>query len=139
MVKEDVTTELQMELVELRHCQYDTENIKEAVTFRAQLSSTADADGTTLFSLIEGWVSTGPTIRVSGVLRTVDKDCLVAISDFSEEECVNLTLLNLPVLNMTALQHCGRKFCFDYCDNCNIAVMVVTNCHRKFNINKAEE
>ena len=58
------------------------------MTFRAQLSSTADADSTTLLRLIEGWVSTGPIIRVSGVLRTVDKDCPVAISDFSEGECV---------------------------------------------------
>jgi len=93
----DVRNDLQMELVELCHCQYAAENIKEAsfvcfseeyVTFRAQLSSTADADSTTLLSLIEGWVSTGPTIRVSGVLRRVDKDCPVAISDFSEGECV---------------------------------------------------
>ena len=86
-----------MELVELCHCQYAAENIMETsfvcfseeyVTFRAQLSSTAEADSTTLLSLIEGWVSTGPTIRVSGVLRRVDKDCPVAISDFSEGECV---------------------------------------------------
>ena len=96
---EDVITELQIELVESCHCQYDAENItkesfvcypssEEYVTFRAQLSSTADADSTTLLSLIEGWVSTGPTIRVSGVLRRVDKDCPVAISDFSEGECM---------------------------------------------------
>ena len=93
----DVRNELQMELVELCHCQYAAENIMETsfvcfseeyVTFRAQLSSTADADSTTLLSLIEGWVSTGPTIRVSGVLRRVDKDCPVAISDFGEGECV---------------------------------------------------
>ena len=95
----DVANELQMELVELCHCQYDAEGIKEEsfvcfpssdeyVTFRAQLSSTADADSTTLLGLIEGWVSTGPTIHVSGVLRRVDKDCPVAISDFSEGECV---------------------------------------------------
>ena len=94
---EDVTNELQMELVELCHCQYDAGNItkesfvcfsSEYVTFRAQLSSTAEADSTTLLSLIEGWVSTGPTIRVRGVLRRVDKNCPVAISDFSEGECV---------------------------------------------------
>ena len=95
----DVANELQMELVELCHCQYDAKSIKEEsfvcfpsseeyVTFRAQLGSTADADSTTLLSLIEGWVSTGPTIRVSGVLRRVDKNCPVAISDFSEGECV---------------------------------------------------
>ena len=83
-----------MELVELCHRQYAVENIEEEhfvcfsgseeyVTFRAQLSSTADVESSTLLSLIEGWVSTGPTIIVSGVLRRVDKDCPVAISDFS--------------------------------------------------------
>ena len=88
-----------MELVELCHCQYAAENIKEEsfvcfpgseeyVTFRAQLNSTADVESSTLLSLIKGWVSTGPTIHVSGVLRRVDKDCPVAISDFSEGECV---------------------------------------------------
>ena len=88
-----------MELVDLCHCQYAVEYItkgsfvcfpgsEEYVTFRAQLSSTADADSTTLLRLIEGWVSTGPTIRVSGVLRRVDKDCPVAILNFSEGECV---------------------------------------------------
>ena len=88
-----------MKLVELCHCQYAAENIKEEsfvcfpgseeyVTFRAQLNSTADVESSTLLSLIKGWVSTGPTIHVSGVLRRVDKDCPVAISDFSEGECV---------------------------------------------------
>ena len=95
----DVTNELLMELVELCNCHYAAENITEEsfvcfpssedyVTFRAQLGSTSGADSTTLLSLIEGWVSTGPTIRVSGMLRRVDKDCSVAISDFSEGECV---------------------------------------------------
>ena len=67
----DITNKLQMELVDLCHCQYAVENItkgsfvcfsgsEEYVTFRAQLSSTADADSTTLLRLIEGWSPLDP-------------------------------------------------------------------------------
>ena len=107
----DVTHELQVELTELCHCQYDSESIKkesfvcfpnsgEYVTFRAQLHSMVDVDSTTLLNLIEVWVSTGPTIRVSGVLRRVDKKCPVAISDFSEGECV-MPPIETPALTTT--------------------------------------
>ena len=54
------------------------------VTYRARLNSTSNENST---SLIEEWVSSGPTIRVRGVLMRVDTQCSVVISDFSEEEC----------------------------------------------------
>ena len=144
-----------MELVELCHCQYDAESIKEEsfvcfvgsekyVTFRAQLSSTADADSTTLLSLIEGWVSTGPTIRVSGVLRRVDKDCPVAISDFSEGECVMTTTDDTVSSQSDSTAaivggSLGGVLVIVIMTTAIIIVLVMRNHGGKFNINKAEE
>ena len=144
-----------MELVELCHCQYDAESIKEEsfvcfvgseeyVTFRAQLSSTAYADSTTLLSLIEGWVSTGPTIRVSGILRRVDKDCPVAISDFSEGECVMTTTDDTVSCQSDSTAaivggSLGGVLVLVIMTTAIIIVLVMRNHGGKFNNNKAEE
>jgi len=156
-----------MELVELCHCQYDAQSIteesfvcfpgsEEYVTFRAQLSSTAVADSTTLLTLIEAWVSTGPTIRVSGVLRRVDKDCSVAISDVSEGECI-MQAIETPtqsVTDVTTANHASSQS-----DNTAaivgaiavvliiamttaiivVVALVIRYRHGTFNITKAEE
>ena len=57
------------------------------VTYRARLEGTSEKDGVSLISLIEVWVRGGPHVVVTEVLMTVDSECLVAISDLSEEEC----------------------------------------------------
>ena len=57
------------------------------VTYRARLEGTLEKDGVSLISLIEVWVRGGPHVVVTEVLMTVDSECLVAISDLSEEEC----------------------------------------------------
>ena len=82
-------------------CQVTTNNIDEesfacfeaspnSVTYQARLSGTSERDSTFLISLIEDWVSTGPTIRVRGMLMRVGEECSTAISDLSEGVCSNL-------------------------------------------------
>ena len=54
-----------------------------SVTYQARLSGTFERDSASLISLIEDWVSTGPTIHVRGVLMWVGEECSMAISDLS--------------------------------------------------------
>ena len=58
-----------------------------SVTYRARLLGTSETDSGSLISLIEEWVSGGAGIIMTGVLVTVDSECLVAISSLSEGEC----------------------------------------------------
>ena len=58
-----------------------------SVTYRARLEGTPETDSGSLISLIEEWVSGGPSIIVTGILMTVDSECSVAISSLSEGEC----------------------------------------------------
>ena len=62
-----------------------------SVTYRARLDRTSETDSGSLISLIEEWVSGGPSIIVTGLLITVDPKCSVAIPSLSEGEC-SLTL-----------------------------------------------
>ena len=57
------------------------------VTYRARLEGTSETDSGSLISRIEKWTSDGSRIIVTGVLMTVDSECLVAISSLSEGEC----------------------------------------------------
>ena len=56
------------------------------VTYRARLEGTSETDSGSLISLIEKWVSSRPSISVTGILMTVDPECPVAISSLSEGE-----------------------------------------------------
>ena len=58
------------------------------VTYRARLEGTSERGSDSLISLIEDWVSGGPSVIVTGVLMTVDSNCSVAISSLSERECL---------------------------------------------------
>ena len=58
-----------------------------SVTYRARLEGTFETNSGSLISLIEEWVSGGAGIIMTGVLVTVDPECLVAISSLSEGEC----------------------------------------------------
>ena len=53
----------------------------------ARLEGTSEIDSSSLISLIEEWVSDGPSIIVTGVRMAVDSECSVAISSLSEGEC----------------------------------------------------
>ena len=57
------------------------------VTYRARLQGTSETDSGSFISLIEKWVSNGADIIVTGLIMTVDTECSVQISSFSEGEC----------------------------------------------------
>ena len=73
------------------------------VTFRARLEGSSETDSGSLISLLESWVSGGATIIVTGVLMTVDAECLVAISSLSEGECVPDTETTSSTSNTAAI------------------------------------
>ena len=94
----DITRAVEEELSGSCQCQITTDTIDgqsfacsdaspNSVTYRARLSDTIERDSASLISLIEDWVSTGPTIRVRGVLVRVGEECSTAISDLSEAVC----------------------------------------------------
>ena len=94
----DITRAVEEELSGSCQCQITTDSIDEesfacfetspnSVTYRARLSGTFERDSASLISLIEEWVSTGPTIRVRGVLMRVGEECFTAISDLREGVC----------------------------------------------------
>ena len=97
----DITREVEEELSGSCECQFFNDIIDEesfscfeaspnSVTYRARLSGTSERDSASLVSLIEDWVSTGPTIHVRGVLMRVGEECSTfstAISELSEGIC----------------------------------------------------
>ena len=94
----DITRAVEKELSGSCHCQVTTDVIDEesfacsevspnSVTYQARLSGTSERGSASFMSLIEEWVSTGPTIHVRGMLMWLDENCSTAISDLSEGEC----------------------------------------------------
>ena len=93
-----ISTDVQEAINGQCQCQIDTDIIDgslscfglvDSVTYRARLGGTAEQNSTALISLIEDWVATGPVIRINGVLMSVDQNCVVAISDFSDDGCIS--------------------------------------------------
>ena len=62
-----------------------------AVTFRGELSAALTANSTQLISYIEQWIATSPTIVVQRSRLSVDSTCDVAIDDFSDPECSDVS------------------------------------------------
>ena len=58
------------------------------VTYRATLKGTSEMESDSLLSLLMVWVSKQQSIVVSGILMTVDSECMLAIHSLSERECV---------------------------------------------------
>ena len=93
-----ITHAVEKELSASCQCQITNDTIDEeslacseaspnSVSYRARLSGTSERDSASFISLIEDWVSTGPTIRVRGVLMWMGEECSTAISDLSEGVC----------------------------------------------------
>lgn len=57
------------------------------VTFRAHLYATPTATLQQLIAHISHWVKNGASIAISGLLLTVDRQCDVVITSFSDPEC----------------------------------------------------
>ena len=94
----DITRGVEEELSASCQCQITNDTIAEesfacfeaspnSVTYQARLSGTSERESASLISLIEYWVSTGPTIHVSGVLMLLGDNCSSAISDLSKGDC----------------------------------------------------
>ena len=62
-----------------------------AVTFRGELGAALTANSTQLASYIEQWIATSPTIVVQRSRLSVDSTCDVAIDDFSDPECSDVS------------------------------------------------
>ena len=99
----DITSAVLKELSGSCQCQIPSDIVDEEsfacfddsanyVTYRATLRGTSAVNGASLFSLIENWATSGPAIRVRGVLMRVDTQCSVAISNFNDEECTAPTV-----------------------------------------------
>ena len=57
------------------------------VTYQARLGGTPEQDSGSLVSLIDSWVSSGPTILVQGMLMRLGEDCTTTVSDLSSGVC----------------------------------------------------
>ena len=57
------------------------------VTYQARLGGTPEQNSGSLVSLIDSWVSSGPTILVQGMLMRLGEDCTTTVSDLSSGVC----------------------------------------------------
>ena len=57
------------------------------VTYQARLGGTPEQESGYLVSLIDSWVSSGPTILVQGMLMRLGEDCTTTVSDLSPGVC----------------------------------------------------
>ena len=95
----DIVHQVLNQLSSTCHCEITTKILNEGsfacfkdsektVTYRAKLSGTSSLSTAFLLSLLEDWVSSGPVVKVGGVLMRVDPQYQVPISSLSEEECL---------------------------------------------------
>ena len=90
---EDIRNAVINELSKSCHCQITADNIDQEqlgcsdlhassnyVTYEARLIGTLEKDSAFLTSLIEDWASSGPSIRVQGVLLGLGEDCTSDVS-----------------------------------------------------------
>ena len=69
---------------------------ESVIVYRARLEGTSQTDSSSLISLIEDWVNTGPSLIVTGILMKVDSECAVAISSLSDGECIQISTDSSP-------------------------------------------
>ena len=60
---------------------------ESVIIYRARLEGTSQRDSGSLISVIETWVSSGPSFIVIELLMTVDSHCTVVISSLSDGDC----------------------------------------------------
>ena len=68
------------------------DQFSEYVTFRARLSGTSDNDSELLIFLLTKWVSTSPTIFVSGLQMNIannELNCTTLLSGHDDPDCVS--------------------------------------------------
>ena len=109
---EDITNAVLLKLMELCSVCAVTNDIidmtsldcgsESVILYRARLEGTSQTDSSSLISLIEDWVNTGPRVLVRGVLMKVDSACSVAISSLSEESECSLATTQPPVTSTSS-------------------------------------
>ena len=57
---------------------------ESVIIYRARLEGTSQRDSGSLISVIETWVTSGPSFIVTELLMTVDSQCTVVISSLSD-------------------------------------------------------
>ena len=57
------------------------------VIYLARLSGTSERDSDYLITVIQDWVNDGASIRVAGILMTVDTKCMIFIPSLNERKC----------------------------------------------------
>ena len=60
---------------------------ESVIIYRARLEGTSQRDSGSLISVIETWVTSGPSFIVTELLMTVDSQCTVVISSLSDGDC----------------------------------------------------
>ena len=61
---------------------------ESVIIYRARLEGTSQRDSVSLISVIETWVTSGPSFIVTELLMTVDSQCTVVISSLSDGDCI---------------------------------------------------
>ena len=96
--QEDIRDAVLNELSNSCQCQITADNIDQEqlpcfvessnyVTYQARLGGTPEQDSGSLVSLIDSWVSSGPTILVQGMFMKLGEDCTTTVSDLSSGVC----------------------------------------------------
>ena len=101
---EDITSALLQQLIsscpDCRMKDIDMQLIdcgsESVIVYRARLEGTSQTDSSSLISLIEDWVTTGPSFIVTGILMKVDSECAVVISSLSDGECTQTSTDSSP-------------------------------------------
>ena len=60
---------------------------ESVIIYRARLEGTSQRDSGSLISVIETWVTSGPSFIVTELLMTVDSQCTVVILSLSDGDC----------------------------------------------------
>ena len=66
---------------------------ESVIIYRARLQGTSQTDSGSLISVIETWVTSGPSFIVTELLMTVDSQCTVVILSLSDHgDCIRASV-----------------------------------------------
>ena len=74
---------------------------ESVIIYRARLEGTSQRDSGSLISVIETWVTSGPSFIVTELLMTVDSQCTVVISSLSDHGDCTQTITDTTASSTT--------------------------------------
>ena len=74
---------------------------ESVIIYRARLEGTSQRDSGSLISVIETWVTSGPSFIVTELLMTVDSQCTVVISSLSDHGDCTQTITDTTTSSTT--------------------------------------